>query len=46
MLKKKKILGSKTTRYLSLGLHKESSKIQKKPSALKRGHPTLQNMNL
>jgi hypothetical protein len=22
------------------------SKLQKKPSALKRGHPTLQNMNL
>ncbi len=32
--------------YLSLGLHKVgTSKLQKKPSALKRGHPTLQNMN-
>jgi hypothetical protein len=24
---------------------KRTSKLQKKPSALKRGHPTLQNMN-
>jgi hypothetical protein len=33
---------SKTTIYLSIGLHKERPK---KPSDLKRGRPTLQNMN-
>ncbi len=33
----------KTAIYISLGLHKVHP--QKKPSALKRGHPTLQNMN-
>ncbi len=44
--KNKKFFWSKTVIYLSLGLHKvPMSKLQKKPSALKRGHPTLQNMN-
>jgi hypothetical protein len=40
---KKKYFGSKTTIYLSLGLHK-GRLFQKKPSALKREHPALQNM--
>jgi hypothetical protein len=32
------------TVYLSLGLNKRTSKLQKNPSALKREHPELQNM--
>jgi hypothetical protein len=43
-LKKLNFLGSKTTIYPSLGLHKRISKLQKKPSTLKREHPALQNM--
>jgi hypothetical protein len=43
--KKLIFLKSKTAIYLSLGHHKERpSKLQKKPSALKREHPALQNM--
>jgi hypothetical protein len=34
-----------TAIYLSLGLYKNMSRLQKKPPAHKRGHPTLQNMN-
>jgi hypothetical protein len=30
--------------YLSLGLHERTSKLQEKPSALKREHPALQKM--
>jgi hypothetical protein len=33
-----------TANYLSLGLHKRTSKLKKKPSALKREHLALQNM--
>jgi hypothetical protein len=47
MTAKKKLyfFGSKTAIYLSLGLHKVPMfKLQKKPAAHKRGHPTLQNM--
>ncbi len=33
-----------TTIFLSLGPHKGRWKLQKKPSALKRDHPALQNM--
>jgi hypothetical protein len=42
----KEIFGSKTTTYLSLGLHKgfpSYGTVPKKPSALKREHPAVQN---
>ncbi len=42
--KKFNFFGSKTTIYLSLGLHKPS-KLQKKPSAFKREDPALQTWN-
>jgi hypothetical protein len=42
--KHNKFFGSKTKIYLSLGFHKGISKLQKKPSALKKEHPALQNM--
>ncbi len=42
-LRKNSIFLSKTAIYLSLGLHK-GSKLQEKPSALKREHPALKNM--
>ncbi len=38
------VFGSKTTIYLSLGLHKGRSSYRR--SLLKRGHATLQNMNI
>jgi hypothetical protein len=34
---------SKIEIYLSLGLHKKTSKLQENPSVIKRGHPALQN---
>jgi hypothetical protein len=43
-VEKTNFLGSKTTIYLSLGPPLRTFKLQKKPSALKREHPTLQNM--
>ncbi len=42
--RKLNFFGLKTTIYLSLGLHKRTSTLQKKPSALKREHPALQNI--
>jgi hypothetical protein len=39
---KNKFFGTKTTIYLSLGLHKKHLK----PLALKREHPALENMQL
>jgi hypothetical protein len=44
ILTEKIILLSKIAIYLSLVIQKRTSKLQKKPSALKREHPTLQNM--
>jgi hypothetical protein len=42
----KKNVGSKTTIYLSLGLHKVCPSYRRSFSSQKRrGHPTLQNMN-
>jgi hypothetical protein len=39
--RQKKILGSKTTIYLSLGLQKGSPSYRKSPSTLKKEHPAL-----